>query len=48
MPLINCDISLNLTWYKNRFISPETRATEFAIADINLVFLLQLYQPKIK
>ena len=33
MSLINCEISLNLTWPKNYGISSATEATEFAITD---------------
>ena len=36
MPLINCEISLILTWFKNCVISSGSRATEFAITDIQL------------
>ena len=33
MSLINCEISLILTWSKNYIISSATKATEFAITD---------------
>ena len=36
MPLINCEISLILTWSKNCVISSATDATEFVITDTKL------------
>ena len=36
MSLINCEISLILTWSKNYIISSATEATEFAITDTKL------------
>ena len=33
MPLINCEINLILTWYKDCVISAATGATKFAITD---------------
>ena len=36
MPLINCEISLILTWSKKCVISSGTEATEFATADTKI------------
>ena len=36
MSLINCEISLILTWSKNCVISSATEATEFVITDTKL------------
>ena len=36
MSLINCEISLILTWSKNCVVSSATETTEFAITDTKL------------
>ena len=36
MPLINCEISLTLTWSENCVISSPIEKTEFAITDTKL------------
>ena len=36
MPLINCEISLNLSWSKKCVISSAVGKTEFAITDTKL------------
>ena len=36
MPLINCEISLDLTWSKNCVVSSVVGKTEFVIADTKL------------
>ena len=43
MPLINCEVTLNLTWSANCVISSSTnanQATTFAITDTNFMFRL--------
>ena len=36
MPLVNCEISLNLIWYEDCVISSATRKTKFAVTDAKL------------
>ena len=36
MPLINCEINLNLTWSEKCVLSNDTKATTFAITDTKL------------
>ena len=36
MPLVNCEISLNLIWYEDCVISSATRKTIFAVTDAKL------------
>ena len=36
MPLINCEISLILTWCEKRVLSNDTKTTKFAITDTKL------------
>ena len=46
MPLINCEISLYLTWSKKCIISSAVGITEFKITDIKLYFVKLLKQLK--
>ena len=46
MSLINCEISLILTWSKNYIISSATEATEFAITDTKLYVPLVILSTK--
>ena len=36
MPLINCEINLNLTWSEKCVLSNDTKVTTFAITDTKL------------
>ena len=47
MPLINCDISLILTWSENYVISSASGKTKFAIRDTKFYVPIVTYQLKI-